>query len=934
MTPQTVFTKTAKGILEIRNKSTRLPRDLLGVLEIIDGNASVADLQQRSGLGEAQMHHALTTLANDGYAKTVAPPSAAAERDPAAVQYESPSELSRLNMELAVHALAGAEAAKVAQEEGRAALEARLRADAEARARALAETRLASEKEARAVSEAAARAAQHARAHAEQAAAAATDAASRAAAQSEAREAATAALRARAEAQARAEAEERARALVDQKEAAEQRAREEALAHGEAESRAQERAAAETRARDALQAQIDAANAVRSGDDPEARARLHEIEAAAERARAEAQALAEAQGVAAELPTEHLHFDDLAQKLTARANAERRAREEAGRKARAGGDDAAAGAAPGRNNDGFPPLEFVSPAAEPQAPPNQSSASLPDIDTRASAGRGDQKHTTPEHVPSALERAMMEREARTEAEARNTGAPSAVPVTRGTATHAPTARAPAPAYEATRASAPPAGEIGQSAPAAGISAAPSLADDGPVEERLNVDRAAHDLIAENAEHQRNAEVAALSRQALDLRRQRQAEEARRLAREEREAKRRKLVRSAVGVAIALPLLGIAWLQFVPLDGYVPEVQEALTTRFNQPATVSKVRYVLLPTPRIVLERVRIGSAQAVHIDRVDAHAWPGALLATPMEFDLVEASGVTVDPGIVAAFPAWTGGRSAEAVHVSRLKLRDVQLATNAEKTPGLNGQVEFAANGTVTGANLSNENVNLEVVPKASGLIVSLNAHGWRVPFGPPVTFTYLTVEGIADKDRFATTRLDARLGGGEIGGTLAARWDDATTVGGELDIRGARIDDAVAELAPGFRAKGVLTAKLRYAAQAATMTGLMRRPLVDGTFKLTRGELGGVDLARAVQLPGTPTGGRTVFEELTGSVQIDGDRYTYRDLHLTSGPLEASGSIDVAPGGRLSGRVDAQITARSTVAARAAFAVRGTVKEPRLSR
>jgi hypothetical protein len=120
----------------------------------------------------------------------------------------------------------------------------------------------------------------------------------------------------------------------------------------------------------------------------------------------------------------------------------------------------------------------------------------------------------------------------------------------------------------------------------------------------------------------------------------------------------------------------------------------------------------------------------------------------------------------------------------------------------------------------------------------------------------------------------------------------------------------------------------------QADSASGLMARPLVQGTFAMTRGELGGMDLARAVQLPGTPVGGRTAFDELKGSVQIDGNRYSYRNMQLTSGPLEATGTIDVAPGGQLSGRVDAQISSRASVVARTSFAVRGTVKDPQLAR
>jgi hypothetical protein len=948
LVPQTVFTKTAKGILEIRNKSTRLPRELSALLELVDGTASVVELSDRSGLATLQLNSALGTLAADGYIKAVATAAHVEPRDPDAVRFDSPSEATKLNTELAAHALASAEAAKVMQQEGRAALEARLRAEAEGRARALAEARVQAEAEARATADAAARAAQHARDEADQAASAASDPEARAQAQTDARNAATAALRARAEAQARAEAEERARAVAAEKKSAEQRAREEAQAHSDAEQRARERAAAETRARDALQAQLDAATAVREHDDPAARARLHEIEAEAERARAEAGLVAESQGLATQESTENLHFDDLAQRLTARVTAERRAREEAGRGTHRTTETAAAD----NRQDALPPLEFS--ASEPEASrpvERESSAApeaLPSIDLASTAGRGDVKHITPDHVPSALERAMMEREARAEAEKSNDGV-AAPPARPAVTTHSGSRAAAPPTFtpvtlslhspEATYEPKPGASEAATTSaadPDAPQKISPTLVEDknDPVQERLNVDRTAHDVMADAAEERRKAELASLNRQAIDMRRQRQEEEARRVAREERELKRRKLARVIGIAAVGIPLLVVAWLQFVPLNGYVPDAQQALTARLNQPTTVSTVRYVLLPTPRIVLEGVRIGSAQAVHVERVDVHAWPWAFLAGPLVFDTAEASGVTIDPGMLATIPAWTGGRSANAAHVSNLKLSDVKLGGPDAKMEGLNGEVVFAANGTVSHANLASDKIQLEVSPLQSGVLVALNARDWRVPFGPGLTFTYFTAEGVVDKEHFSTTRLEARVGGGTITGSLAARWDGPTIVGGDLKIEGVRIDEPVQQLAPGFRVKGVLNSNVRYAMQADTASGLMARPMVEGTFTIARGELGGVDLARAVQLPGTPVGGRTAFDELKGSVRIDGDRYSYRNVQLSSGPLEATAAIDVVPGGQLSGRVDAQIATRSTVAARTSFTVRGTVKDPQIVR
>jgi hypothetical protein len=470
---------------------------------------------------------------------------------------------------------------------------------------------------------------------------------------------------------------------------------------------------------------------------------------------------------------------------------------------------------------------------------------------------------------------------------------------------------------------------------AGDTPMPTLDDSDPLQERLNVDRTAHDLIAETATKRRQDEMLALGRDATAKRHQRAAEEARRIESASREKKRRQAARALGIAAFGVPAFAIAWLQFMPLNGYLPDAQKALSDRLNQPTTISTLRYVLLPTPRVVLEGVRIGAAQAIQVDRVEAYAWPTAFISGPLVFDTVAATGVSIDPGMLGLIPTWTGGRAAGAVHSSRLKLSDVKLSGPDAKIEGMGGEVSFAPNGTVQKAVLANDNLKLEIAPQQNGVRVALTAQDWRPPFGPGFTFSHVTLEGIADKQQFATTALSGRIGGGNMTGTLAARWEGPMIVGGEFTLQGARLDDLISGVSPDFRAKGVLGMKARYAMQADSASGLMEKPLLEGTFGIVRGELTGIDLVRAVQTGGGAlNGGRTAFDELKGSVQVNGGRYSYRDVQLSSGPLEATGSVDVTPGGQLSGRVNAVLSSRAAVMARGAYTIAGTVKDPKLVR
>ena len=69
MDNKTIYSKTGKGVLEIKNKAGKLPKDLVKVLTLIDGKSTVADLMSRSKLGDADMNKALGDLTTGGYIK-------------------------------------------------------------------------------------------------------------------------------------------------------------------------------------------------------------------------------------------------------------------------------------------------------------------------------------------------------------------------------------------------------------------------------------------------------------------------------------------------------------------------------------------------------------------------------------------------------------------------------------------------------------------------------------------------------------------------------------------------------------------------------------------------------------------------------------------------------------------------------------------------
>lgn len=320
MDRNTVFTKTAKGITQVNQKSASLSKDLMKVLKLIDGKSNFSQIMEKADLDKPVLEKALTTLQKDGFARVFE--TRKEEADPFAGEddfdFTAPGKLpgqtqrviaaaandiselarqqdARDNAKKQMSQAQDAARAKAKQEaETRARLEAEAKAKAEAEQRAMEQARKAKEAAERAKAELEAKQREEAvrqaalaeqqRQEAAKAAALAAQQAKEAAERKikeaeEAKRLAELRARAEAEANARAKAELEAKAREEEKRQAELHARQ-----AEEEKKAQAAAA---------KAAAEAAS-LKAKQDEESR-RLAEMRAQAE---AEAKALAEARSKA------------------------------------------------------------------------------------------------------------------------------------------------------------------------------------------------------------------------------------------------------------------------------------------------------------------------------------------------------------------------------------------------------------------------------------------------------------------------------------------------------------------------------------------------------------------------------------------------------------------------------------------------------------
>src|ERR1035437_6945074 len=91
MDRRTVFTKTAKGLMEVAGKTSVLSRDMRTLLKEIDGKATVGQVQNKLGkVPEAKLQEALQALVKNDFIREFKLPQPAAP-PPAAPPPQSPT---------------------------------------------------------------------------------------------------------------------------------------------------------------------------------------------------------------------------------------------------------------------------------------------------------------------------------------------------------------------------------------------------------------------------------------------------------------------------------------------------------------------------------------------------------------------------------------------------------------------------------------------------------------------------------------------------------------------------------------------------------------------------------------------------------------------------------------------------------------------------
>ena len=966
MDRRTVFTKTAKGMLEATGSTSALPRDLRNILKEVDGKATVSQLGERLGkMPEAKLLDVLIEMQLDGYVRefvtvqprqTSPPPSQGtapggdedldftsltSKPGPKAEEAAKPAadEIARQAAAARARADAEAKARLEARAKAEAVVKARLEAEAKAKAEAEAKAKVDAEAKAKAEAEARAKTAAEAKARAEAEAKAKSEAEAKARAQAEARAKAEAEERARREAEERVrrEADEKARREAEERaqREAQERARveaeltarleEERRAREEAERKAKEEAQrlareAEERARretEELRAQVEAERRAReeaeqrAQQEVERRAReeserkLREEAERREREDAERRAEEEAERKERE-ETERRAKEEVERRE--REDAERRDREESERKLREEAERKEREETERRAKEEAERRERED--AERKAKEEAERREREDAERRAKeeAERREREETErrAEEEAERKDREESERKLREEAE-------------RGEREE--TERTAKEEAEASRAAEPEPEREAEEAVQAGI----TTKEESKARAKLEAAAAAQarkDARAREralATERKAAGIEAPSRPAEP---EPSVEMEMPVGKLRRERNWARIV--SLGLFVVL-FVAIAAIHLIPLD--VSPYEKAAGERLGEPVRIGSIHFSLVPQPHLNFENVSIGAEPRLQIASLDAVPELGSMFAPRKVFRSIEIGGLVL-PQAIAARALWGKG-SEDALRVERVYVKGLKLELKGMLLPPLDVEASFGPGG-LEKALLANAEKSLSVSLQGDGgkTQIEIAAKRLVLPFAQNIALDEFSAKGTLVAQDLLLREFEARAFDGILTGNARLSWGDAWSFGGEFAAKGMDAAKVAAPILSGGRFEGKGTSAMK----ADAPEKLMASARLDGSFSMQKGTLAIVDLTRTLQGTGG-TGGNTLFSEMTGSVVADASRIQLRQIRLSAGLLSANGSAELDAQKNLSGRLQIELRAQVTQL-RATLAITGTLAEPQFRR
>jgi hypothetical protein len=383
--------------------------------------------------------------------------------------------------------------------------------------------------------------------------------------------------------------------------------------------------------------------------------------------------------------------------------------------------------------------------------------------------------------------------------------------------------------------------------------------------------------------------------------------------------------------LLLTLIAVLGLPYVlPIEEYIPPLESEIATHIGQPVKIKKIRFNLLPIPKLELSNVGIGPGQEIQVGLVVLKFDWSALFATTRSINSMEWDAVTVSLSSLENALVWmksVGG--SEKYPVALINFKGMRMLSDEIQLPVMNGKASFDGQGEFALANFFSEDgkFNLEFKSQQGHLYLELNVRQGSLPILAGLKFTDLNVNGAVTNNEIVLTDYFAHIYGGTLTGKGLLSWQSGWKLQGEVNSKSLELQS----LFPAFGLTGQLYGDAKVSMSANAISQLDRDPQMEGKFEVKNGSINKLDIDTVARI-GTRQGtfGHTKFNELGGVLKSDSKGQRIQLTKFTAAAISGVGTVEVDARQQLSGRLQVEFKG---VSGNVPLQLSGSLSEPLLT-
>lgn len=374
----------------------------------------------------------------------------------------------------------------------------------------------------------------------------------------------------------------------------------------------------------------------------------------------------------------------------------------------------------------------------------------------------------------------------------------------------------------------------------------------------------------------------------------------------------KILKVVLGLVALLLMIILVFPLLYPLNLYIPQIQQILAKKLQQPVALSGVSVRYVPMPELVLENVQIGADRSAEIKRVlvqpDFLSW--------VTGDRVIRRMTIEDARVTPAFLQNANEMLLAAAKDRHYRLNKVAATgvslTLAHGVAGpLNADIALNQYGEFEQLLVTSEGnpASLTIEPFEGKYRYGFEAQGWNIPHAEGLRFSSLTVNGIGNSEGIDINDIRGVLYGGTMTGTGRLFFDGQWRFLAKARFNNLQSEPLTASLSPATNVSGSFSADASMVASGRNLDDLPAKPQLQAKIKVREGSVNNFDLITAIRYNNPDgnglRGGKTRFDDLSLAFEAKDRRYRFSDINLRSGLLNASGDITVNADGNWLGSV-----------------------------